>query len=134
MEWLGVGVFIERDQVSVWVEDGELLRSPRLAFQRGIRVHYGLALALSVQPFDCLDLHSAACCFRNVPICAGPEVNLDRTVGNNAVLTLGYMYFAETELGRKELGTSLDIKRCENGGCRNELGGRAHTGVATPNV
>ena len=134
MEGLGVGVFIERDQVSIGVEDGELLRSPWLAFQRGIRVHYGLARALSVQPFDCLDVHPAACCFRNVPICASPEVNLDRAVGNNAVLTLGHVYFAEAELGREELGTSLDIKRCENGGCGNELGGCAHVGVVTPNA
>lgn len=133
-ELLGVGVFIERDQVSVGVKDGELLRSPWLAFQRGIRVHYGLACALSVQPFYCLDLYSAACCFRNVPICASPEVNLDWTVRNNAVLTLGCMLFVETELGYEELDTSLDIKRCENGGCGNELGGCAHTGVATPNV
>src|SRR2546429_422387 len=89
IEGLSVGVFIERDQVSVGVKDGELLRSPWLAFQRGIRVHDGLARALSVQPVDCLHLHSAACCFGNAPICASPEVNLDRTVGNNAVLTLG---------------------------------------------
>jgi len=123
MRLLGVGVFIESDQVSVWVKDGKLLRSPWFAFQRRIRVHYSLAYALSVQPFDFLDLHSATCCFRNASICARPEVNFNRTIRNDAVLTLGCMYFAETKLGYEELDTSRYIKRSENGGCGNEHSG-----------
>lgn len=45
---LGVGVFIERDQVSIGVEDGKLFSTPWFACQRGIRMHYGLAMALGV--------------------------------------------------------------------------------------
>ena len=134
MEGLGVGVFMERDQVSVGVKDGELLGSPWLAFKRGIGVNYGVTRAQGVQAFDSLNLHSATCGFRNVPICASPEVNSDRTVGNDAVGTLGYIHLRKAQLGGEELCTSLDIKRCEDGRCGNELGGSAHGGIATPNV
>ena len=90
-------------------------------------MNYGVARALGVQAFDSLNLHSAPCGFRNVAISAGPEVDLDRAVGNDAVLSLSYMIFGEAKLGHEELGTSLDIKRCENGRCGNELGSRAHS-------
>ena len=128
-----MGVFIERDQVSIGVEYGEFFCTPWLACQLGIRMHDGLVRALGVQCFDCLDLHSAACCFSNLSICAGPEVNFYRTVGNNAVLALDYVYFAETELGGEELRASLDIKRRENRDCGNELDGPAHMGFLTFN-
>ena len=135
MEGLGVGAFIERDQVSIWVKDCEFLRSPWLARERGIRMNYGVAHAPGMQAFDSLNLYSATCGFRDVPIGAGPEMDLDWTVGDNAVLTLGDVDFGEAEPGREELGTSLDIKRCENGRRGNELGLCIH-GVlhATPNV
>ena len=126
MEGLGVDGFIERDQVSVGVEDGKLLRSPWLARERSIRMNYGMTRALSVQAFDSLNLHSATRGFRNVAIVAGPEVDLDRPIGNDAVLSLGYIDFGEPKLGREELGTSLDIKRCKDGRCGNELGLCAH--------
>ena len=121
MEGLGVGALIERDQVSVGVKDGELLGSPWLACERSIGMNYGVTGALSVQVFDSLDLHSATCGFRNAAIIAGPEVDSDWAIGNDAVLALRYMHFGEAKLGREELDTSLDIKRCENGRCGNEV-------------
>lgn len=130
---LGVDIFIERHQISIGIEDGELLRSPRFAYQRGIRMNYGLTRALSMQLFDHLDFYPASCCFRNAPIFAGPEVNFYCAVGNNAVLTLGHMHFAETQLGNEEFGTSLYIEGRKNGSCGNELDSHADTGVLTPN-
>ena len=49
MAGLGIGVFMERDQVPVWVEDGELHGSPGLRGERRIRVNDGVACALGVQ-------------------------------------------------------------------------------------
>ena len=90
-------------------------------------MNYGVARAFGVQAFDSLNLHSAPCGFCNVAIGAGPEVDLDRAVGNDAVLPRSYMILGEAKLGREELGTSLDIKRCKNGCCGNELGSCTHS-------
>ena len=49
MEGLGVGAFIERDQVSVGIKDGELHRSPWFARKRGIRMNYAVTCTLGVQ-------------------------------------------------------------------------------------
>lgn len=97
-------------------------------------MNYGLTRALSMQFFDRLDFHPASCCFRNVPIFAGPEVNFYCAAGNNAVLTLGHMHLAETQLGNEEFCASLYIEGRENGSCGNEVDRHAHTGVLTPNV
>ncbi len=83
-------------------------------------MNYGVAGALGVEVFDSLDLHSATRGFRNAAIVAGPEVDSDWTIGNDAVLALDYMHFGEAKLGREELRTSLDIKRCENRRCGDE--------------
>ena len=121
MERLGVGALIERDQVSVGVKDGELLGSPWLGYEWCIGMNYGVTGALSVEVFDSSDLHSTTGDLRNAPIFAGPEVDFDWAIGNDAVLALDYMHFGEAKLGREELGTSLDIKRCEDGRCGNEV-------------
>ena len=84
-------------------------------------MNYGVTGALSVEVFDSLDLYSTTCGFRNAAIIAGPEVDSDWAIGNDAVLTLDHMHFSEAKLGREELGTSLDIKRCEYGRCGNEV-------------
>jgi hypothetical protein len=89
-------------------------------------MNYGVTGALSVEVFDFSDLHSTTGGFRNTPIFAGPEVDFDRAIRDDAVLALDYMHFGEAKLGRKELGTSLNIKRCENGRCGNEVASCIH--------
>ena len=126
MEGLGVGALIERDQVSVGVKDGELFGSPWLAGERSIGMNYGVTGALSVEVFDSSDLHSTTGGFRNASIFAGPEVDFDWAIGNDAVLALDYMHFGEAKLGREELCTSPDIKRCQNRRCGNEVASCIH--------
>jgi hypothetical protein len=63
-----------------------------------------------MQVFDFSNQHSAACGFSDAPIFAGPEVNFDWAVGDDAVFTLRHVNLRETQLGDKELSTSLDIK------------------------
>ena len=107
---LSVGVFIERDQVSIRVEYGELFGSPWLGFEGSLWVNNGMSLALVVQELDPSHLHPATRGFRDVPICAGPEVNLNRPIGNDAIAALSHMDFHEAQLEGEELCTSLDIK------------------------
>jgi hypothetical protein len=114
-DWLGVGAFMKGDQVSVWVKNGKLLRSPWFARERSIRMNYGMTRALRMEAFDSLNLHSATCGFSDVTIFAGPEVDFDRSIGNHAVLALRYVNLREAKLRREELGTSLNIERCEDG-------------------
>ena len=87
---------------------------------------YGVTGALSVEVFDPSDFHSATCGLRNAAIFAGPEVDLDWAIGNDTVLVLRDMNFGETKLGREELSTSLDVKRCQNGSCGDEVGVCTH--------
>jgi hypothetical protein len=126
MDGLGVSAFIERDQVSIGIKNAELPRSPWLWRERSIRMNYRMALALSVETFDPLNLYPASRGFRDVAIVAGPEVDLDRAVGNDAVLTLGYVDPCEAKLRTEEGDASLDVKRCEDRGGGDELGRRLH--------
>lgn len=61
-------------------------------------------------------------------------MNFYRAAGYYAILALNYMHFFETELCGEELCAPLYVKRRENGDCRNEFDGRAHTVLQTPNV
>jgi hypothetical protein len=122
---LYIGVFIERDQVSVGIKNGELFGSPRLCLKRSIWVNDRLALALAVQALDCSHLHPATRGLRNAAICAGPEVNLNRAVGDDAIGVLSHVDLREAQLGGEEIRTSLDIERGKDGNCGDELRRRA---------
>ena len=110
MAGLGIGVFMERDQVPVWVEDGELHGSPGLRGERRIRVNDGVACALPVQPLNALNAHSATRGFGDATIRARPEMDLHRPIGDDAVFALRHMHLFEAQLGHEELDASLDIK------------------------
>src|SRR6188472_4185155 len=88
MEALSIGVLIERDQVSVRVEDRELHGSPGLRVERRIRVNDGVACALGVQRLNPSNSHSATCGFGNATVAARPEMDLHRIIGNDAVFAL----------------------------------------------
>ena len=92
---------------------------------------YGVTGAMSVEVFDPSDFHSATCGLRNAAIFAGPEVDLDWTIGNRTVLVLDDMNFSEAKLGREELSTSLNVKRCQNGRCSDEVGVCTHKGAGS---
>ncbi len=88
--------------------------------------------ALVVQLLDCLYPNSASCSFRNTSVHACPEVDLNRTIGNNAIDTLSHVNFGETEITHEKFGASLDIKRCKNGNSSNEFR-RDHMCKLSPN-
>lgn len=110
MDRLHVGVFKERDQVSIWVEYGELFGSPWLGFEGSLWMNNGMSFALLVQTLNPSHLNPATRGFRDVPICAGPEVNLNRPICNDAIAALSNMDFHEAQLDSEELCTSFDIK------------------------
>ena len=56
-----------------------------------------------------MNLHSATCGFRDAAIVARPEVDLDRAVRNDAVLSLRYVDFGEAKLGREELNRDCPL-------------------------
>src|SRR5437899_1577257 len=99
MEGLGGSWFIEGDQISIGVEDSELMVPPGGFGKRGIGVNYSVTLALSEQSFDSLDADSAPCCFSYSSISACPKVNADRTTRHNAVASLNCMNLHEAKLG-----------------------------------
>ena len=110
MEALSIGVLIERDQVSVRVEDRELHGSPGLRGERRIRVNDGVGCALRVQPLNALNSHPATRGFGDATIRARPEMDLHRPIGDDAVFALRHMHLFEAQLGHEELDASLDIK------------------------
>ncbi len=121
---------IERDQISVGVEDSELVVSPWRFGQRGIGVHYSVTQALGIQGFNSLDADSATSCLSNPPISTCPKVNADGAARHNAVGPLIGMNFDEAKLGTKELDASLDIQRGQYWGCNDELDGLWHKTTA----
>ena len=123
---LYVGALIERDQVSVGIEDSELFGPPRLCLKRGVRVNNSVTLAQAVKRLNRSHLHPATRGFRNAPIGAGPEVNLNRAARNNAICARSDVNLLKAKLGGEELRTSLDIERGEKGNGGDELGRIAH--------
>ena len=126
MKGLGVSGFIERNEVSVWVRDGEFLVSPGCLGKRCIRVDYSVAHTLGEQGFDSLDADSATGCLSYPAICTSPEVNADGATGHDAVGSLISKYLSEAKFGTEKLDTPFYVQRRENRRCNYEFDGLGH--------